>query len=130
MKIYNEIVTAQTVGRKCHYCGEKVERGTQYLHMARNRHIFNICGKCLVVLATKIHNPERATGSDGILSSAFSKHRNCNQCEESVSVREKFLHIERNRHHFVLCGDCLESYANQIMEIDPIHKADAMAELI
>lgn len=66
MKVYNEIVTAQTSGRRCHFCDEKIERGKKYFHMARNRHIFTICGKCLILLATQIDDVDPMHKADAM----------------------------------------------------------------
>jgi len=129
MKIYNEIVTAQTTGRKCHYCAEKVERSMNYLHMARNRHIFNICGKCLIVIAAKLRRNE-FDAATGIHMTAVNRGTRCHVCNENVNTRKGFLYINRNRYIFTLCGECVEKYSNEIVALDPIHKADAMAELI
>ena len=49
---YVEVVKAQTNGRKCHKCEEKIPRGKMYLHLERNRHVYCICGKCLLIFAT------------------------------------------------------------------------------
>ena len=51
MEGYTELVTAQTIGRKCDHCGEHIPRGMPYLHLVKNRHTYIICGKCLVIFA-------------------------------------------------------------------------------
>ena len=49
---YIETVVAQTNGRHCHKCKEKIPRGAMYLHMERNRHVYCVCGKCLYIFAS------------------------------------------------------------------------------
>jgi hypothetical protein len=128
MIIYNEIVTAQTPGRKCHHCNEKIERGTQYLHMTRNKHIYNICGKCLILLSV-VMNDEHSVPV-AIQSSKGNRGITCNQCADEVIKSNRCFKVRRNRHTFVLCAECFIDFSNTINACDPIHKAEAMAELI
>jgi hypothetical protein len=53
--IYIEVDRARTrTGRKCCRCQGTINMGEHYLHMNRNSHLFVLCGKCLVLLATKV----------------------------------------------------------------------------
>ena len=56
--------------------------------------------------------------------------RKCNGCGRKIEQYEKYLHMNRNRHLFVLCGKCVVMYATELVDHDPIHKADAVAEMI
>lgn len=59
-QFFIEVDRAKTpAGRKCNSCGERIPQGTKYLHMVRNQHLFVLCGKCLVIYATKVvaHDP-------------------------------------------------------------------------
>jgi len=58
MVVYNELVKAQTNGRKCNHCEESIDRGRYYLHMARNRHTYVLCRKCLVMFATQAYKAD------------------------------------------------------------------------
>jgi len=50
---YFEITIAKSNNWTCHKCNEKIEIGRSYLLMRRNRHIFCLCGKC-VLLASSV----------------------------------------------------------------------------
>ncbi len=58
-QFFIEVDRAKTPGRKCHSCGEPIPEGAKYLHMKRNKHLFSLCGKCLIIYATKVvsHDP-------------------------------------------------------------------------
>jgi uncharacterized protein YunC (DUF1805 family) len=51
---YFEITIAKSNNWTCHKCSEKVETGHAYLLMRRNRHIYVMCGKCIVLSASKV----------------------------------------------------------------------------
>ena len=57
------------------------------------------------------------------------KGRKCNSCGNIIEQGVKYLHMNRNDHLFVLCGKCLVVYATKVIAHDPIHKADAFAEM-
>lgn len=50
---YFEVTIARSNNWTCHKCTQPIKSGAAYLFMRRNRHIFNICGKCLVFFGRK-----------------------------------------------------------------------------
>jgi hypothetical protein len=50
---YCEVSITISGNRNCHKCGEKISKEMPYLHLRRNRHIFVVCGKCLVFFTQK-----------------------------------------------------------------------------
>jgi len=50
---YAEVTLAHSNNRICHKCNETIQAGRPYLHLRRNRHVYNICGKCLVFFTKK-----------------------------------------------------------------------------
>jgi hypothetical protein len=66
LESYVEVVLAQTNGRKCHKCGNKIMRGKPYLHMERNRHIYCVCGMCLVMFATQAARKDPEARADAV----------------------------------------------------------------
>lgn len=51
---YIEVVAANTSGRRCHKCAERIPRGKLFLYMERNRHVYCLCGKCLVIFTALV----------------------------------------------------------------------------
>jgi len=66
MKGYTEYVEAQTTGRKCDHCGKHIEHGKGYLHLVKNRHIYIICNKCLVIFGRLAERNEPTAKADAM----------------------------------------------------------------
>jgi len=47
-------VTTECTNRTCHKCKETIKSGAPFLFMRRNRHIYNVCGACLLFFAKKV----------------------------------------------------------------------------
>ena len=56
--------------------------------------------------------------------------RRCDKCGENIPVGAKYLHMNKNKHLFILCGKCLYIFTAKIMKDNPLVKADATAELL
>jgi hypothetical protein len=54
----------------------------------------------------------------------------CSRCNRTMGQGEKFLFLERHRHTFLVCGPCLVIAATEVMENNPMAKADAMVEIL
>jgi len=66
-QFYIEVDRARTShGRKCNSCGEKIKLGEKYLHCNRNSHLFVLCGKCLVIYATKVIQADPCVKGDAM----------------------------------------------------------------
>ena len=51
---YFEVTVARSNNWTCHKCNEKIETGHAYMLQRRNRHVFILCGKCIVLCASKV----------------------------------------------------------------------------
>ena len=49
----------KTPNRSCHSCVDPIPAGTKHLYVKRNKHVFTLCSKCLLIYATKVaaHDP-------------------------------------------------------------------------
>lgn len=53
LKDYHEVT--RCYGNKvCHKCGEKIKYHAPYLHLRRNRHIFIVCGACVMLYSKQV----------------------------------------------------------------------------
>lgn len=56
--------------------------------------------------------------------------RKCNHCGEQIKMGEKYLHMVRNSHLFVICGACLLLFTKEVVETDPTVKSNVVAKLL
>lgn len=49
-----EVTIAKSNTWTCHKCGERIHIGEAFLHQRRCRHVFLMCGKCVVFAAMKV----------------------------------------------------------------------------
>ena len=63
---YVQVDRARTMGRKCHHCEEKIPVGDKYLHMNRNNHLYNLCGKCLLIFTAKVCEADPTVKGDAL----------------------------------------------------------------
>ena len=59
-----------------------------------------------------------------------STGRKCDKCGDIISRGMKYLHMNKNKHLFILCGKCLYILTIKIVKDNPLVKAEAMADLI
>lgn len=51
---YSEVSVMWSNNKICHKCKEEIQRGAPYLHLRRNRHVYIICGACIMFYAKKV----------------------------------------------------------------------------
>ena len=51
---YTEVNIAKSNNWTCHKCKEKIESGSAFFLARRNRHIYLMCGKCVVLAASMV----------------------------------------------------------------------------
>ena len=56
--------------------------------------------------------------------------RKCDKCGELIKIGETYLHMNKNKHLFMLCGKCIYIFAAKMYKENPLIKADATAELL
>lgn len=56
--------------------------------------------------------------------------RICDKCGEHIKTGETYLHMNKNKHLFILCGKCVYIFAAKMYKENPLIKADATAELL
>jgi len=61
---------------------------------------------------------------------AQTPKRTCDKCRDIIPIGSKYLHMNKNKHRFILCGKCLYIFAAKIMKDNPLVKADATVELL
>jgi len=119
---YNEVTITHSGNRKCHFCNEPIHNHYPYLHLRKARHVFNICGKCLVIFA---HSLKEDTDL------AYGRSRvHCHHCKEPIRDHYPYLHLVRNRYRYDLCDRCIKMFADRAIEYDPIVKSDVVVELL
>lgn len=122
-----EVTRAKTPMRRCHSCNELIPENAKYLHMKRNKHLFNLCGKCMVLYGVSVTAEDVAPK---IVRTATHLHTCCHSCRNTIEKDSKHLYLKRNKHTFILCGNCMSIYTTKVLAHDKTHKADAMAEIL
>ena len=50
---YADVTISNSNNNVCHKCNEPIRYNTPFLHLRRNRHVYRICGACLMLFGKK-----------------------------------------------------------------------------